>query len=71
MTGVSEKENKKGELIQESKGILRIFHKASKKNWSDTKGQEPDGFEFSIPTQETRKQQSIDLNIWIKMVFNL
>lgn len=71
MTGVSEKENKKGESIQESKGTLRIFYKASKKNWSDTKNQEPDGFEFSIPTQETRKQQSIDLNIWIKMVFNL
>lgn len=71
MTGVSEKENKKGELIQESKGILRIFHKTSKKNWSDTKDQEPDGFEFLIPTQETRKQQSLDLNIWIKMVFNL
>lgn len=27
ITRVSEKENKKGELIQVSKGILRIFHK--------------------------------------------
>lgn len=57
ITGVSERESKKEELIQESKGILKIVHKLLKKHTtrSDTKNQES-RLGFSIPTQETRKQ---------------
>lgn len=42
VTGVPEREKKREELSQESKGLLRIFHKflKRKKTRSDTKNQE-------------------------------